>query len=115
MCRITVNGTQSAFSTKLDTSSTKLDLKYGGALGKSRETQDENSKLNNIYLDIEECYSKILKNERTVNSAKLKNVFLGIESGELTFSSSIKISLILREKVDNGLRVIGSYRRDRIS
>jgi len=85
MCRITANGTQSAFSTKLDISSTNWDLKYGRVLGKSREAQNVNRKLDKIRLGIEECYSKILKNEGTVNSAKLKNALLGMESGELTF------------------------------
>ena len=63
MCRITVNGKQSAFSTKQDISSTNWDLKYGRVLGKSREAQDTNRKLNKIHSGIEECYSKILKNE----------------------------------------------------
>ena len=45
MCRITVNGKQSAFSTKQDISSTNWDLKYGRVLGKSREAQDTNRKL----------------------------------------------------------------------
>ncbi|WP_446175703.1 hypothetical protein [Elizabethkingia anophelis] len=64
---------------------TNWDLKYGRVLGKSRETQEVNGKLDKIRLGIEESYSKILKNEGTVNSAKLKNAFLGMESGELTF------------------------------
>ena len=85
MCRITVNGKQSAFSTKLDISASNWDLKYGRVLGKSREAQDTNGKLNKIRLGIEECYSKILKSEGAVNSAKLKNAFLGMKSGELTF------------------------------
>ena len=63
MCRITVNGKQSAFSTKLDISATNWDLKYGRVLGKSREAQDTNKKLDKIRSGIEECYSKILKNE----------------------------------------------------
>ena len=60
MCRITVNGQQSAFSTKLDISVTNWDLKYGRVSGKSREAQDLNGKLDKIRLGIEECYSKIL-------------------------------------------------------
>ena len=88
MCRVTVNGKQSAFSTKLDISATNWDLKYGRVLGKSRGAQEVNGKLDKIRLGIEECYSKILKNEGIVSSAKLKNTFLGMESGELTFSNS---------------------------
>jgi len=48
MCRITVNGNQSAFSTKLDISASNWNLKYGRVLGKSREAQDLNSKLDKI-------------------------------------------------------------------
>ena len=62
MCRISVNGKQSAFSTKLDISATNWDLNYGRVLGKSREAQEVNDKLDKIRLGIEECYSKILKN-----------------------------------------------------
>lgn len=114
MCRITVNGTQSAFSTKLNISSSNWDLKYGRVLGKSREAQDVNSKLDKIRLGIEECYSKILKNEGTVNSAKLKNTLLGMESGELTFFKFCEQFLLdFEKKVNSGLWVIGSYRKYR--
>jgi len=60
-------------------------LKYGRVLGKSRKAQEINSKLNEIRSGIEECYSKIQKNEGTVNSAKLKNTFLRMDNGEITF------------------------------
>tara|TARA_R110002033_G_scaffold36621_1_gene75243 strand:- start:17543 stop:18793 length:1251 start_codon:yes stop_codon:yes gene_type:complete len=114
MCRITVNGKQSAFSTKLDISATSWDLKYGRVLGKSREAQDVNGKLAKIRLGIEECYSKILKNEGAVNSAKLKNAFLGMESGDLTFFKFYEQFLSdFEKKVGSGLRAIGSFRRYR--
>lgn len=110
MCRITVNGKQSAFSTKLDISVSNWDLKYGRVLGKSHEAQGINSKLDRIRLDIEECYSKILKNEGAVNSDKLKNTFLGMESGELTFFKFFEQFLLdFQKKVDNGLRVNSTY------
>lgn len=109
MCRITVNGKQSAFSTKLDISVSNWDLKYGRVLGKSHEAQGINSKLDRIRLDIEECYSKILKNEGAVNSDKLKNTFLGMESGELTFLKFFEQFLLdFEKKVNNGLRVNGT-------
>ncbi|WP_010254917.1 site-specific integrase [Myroides injenensis] len=110
MCRITVNGQQSAFSTKLDISAPNWDLKYGRVLGKSREAQDLNSKLDKIRFGVEECYSKILKNEGAVNSAKLKNTFLGMESGELTFFKFYEQFLSdFDKKVKSGLRVKGSH------
>jgi len=109
MCRITINGIQSAFSAKLDISASTWDLKYGRVLGKIREAQGVNSKLDRIRLDIEECYSKILKNEGVVNSAKLKNTFLGMESGELTFFKFFEQFLLdFEKKVNNGLRANGT-------
>jgi len=114
MCRVTVNGKQSAFSTKLDISATNWDLKYGRVLGKSQEAQDTNGKLDKIRLGIEECHSKILKSDGTVNSDKLKNAFLGMESGELTFFKFYEQFLLdFEKKVDNGLRAsgtLGKYR-----
>ncbi|REG90252.1 Arm DNA-binding domain-containing protein, partial [Flavobacterium aquicola] len=98
MCRITVNGKQSALSTKLDISASNWDLKYGRVLGKSHEAQGINNKIDRIRLDIEECYSKILKNEGAVNSDQLKNTFLGMESGELTFFKFFEQFLLDFEK-----------------
>lgn len=115
MCRITVNGKQSAFSTKLDISATNWDLKYGRVLGKSREALDTNSKLDKIRSGIEECYSKILKNEGAVNSAKLKNAVLGMESGELTFFKFYEQFLSdYEKKVNSGLRVNGTRSKYKI-
>ena len=112
MCRITVNGKQSAFSTKLDISATNWDLKYGRVLGKSREAQEVNGKIDKIRLGIEECYSKILKNEGTVNSAKLKNTFLGMDNGELTFFKFYEHYLSdFQKKVNSGLRVQATHNR----
>ncbi|MFT3903101.1 MAG: site-specific integrase [Niabella sp.] len=112
MCRVTVNGKQSAFSTKLDISATNWDLKYGRVLGKSREAQEVNGKLDKIRLGMEECYSKILKNEGTVSSAKLKNTFLGMESGELTFFKFYEQFIAdFEKKVNSGLRVNGTLSR----
>lgn len=53
MCKITVNGKQSALSTKLDISAANWDLKYGRVLGKIREAQTLNAKLDKICLGIE--------------------------------------------------------------
>lgn len=111
MCRITVNGKQSAFSTKLDISASNWDLKYGRVLGKSREAQDTNGKLNKIRLGIEECYSKILKSEGAVNSANLKMLFSVWKAENWPFQILRTVYSRLWKKVNNGLRVQGTYRR----
>ena len=73
------------------------------------DPQDVNGKLDKIRLGIEECYSKILKNEGAVNSTKLKNAFLGMESGEMTFFKFYEQFLSdYEKKVNSGLRVNGT-------
>jgi hypothetical protein len=75
IARITVNGEQSAFSTKIDAMPDIWDVRYGRMLGKSRDAQEINSKLEKIRYRIDECYSKILKDEGYINAEKLKNAF----------------------------------------
>ena len=114
MCRITVNGKQSAFSARLDVSASTWDLKYGRVSGKSKEAQTLNSELDKIRLDLEQCHSKLLKNEGAVNSAKLKNTYLGLSSGELTFFKFFDQYVTdFQKKVDNGIRngnTLGKYK-----
>ena len=112
MCRITVNGKQSTFSTKLDIPVSNCDLKYNRVLGKSRAAQKLNTKLDKIRLGIEECHSNLLKKGGSVSSGKLKNVFLGMESGEITFFKFYEQFLLdFEKKVNNGLRVKGTFRK----
>jgi hypothetical protein len=70
---------------KLDISASKWDLKYGRVSGKGKEAQNLNAKLDSIRMGIEKCHSKIMESDRSVKSDKLKDVFLGMESGELIF------------------------------
>lgn len=115
MCRITVNSEQSTFSTKVDISISNWDLKYGRVLGKSKEAQTLNTKLDNIRLGIEESRSKILKMDGSVSSNKLKNVFLGMESGELTFFKFYEQFLLdFEKKVNSGLRTNGTLTKYKI-
>ncbi|KFC21769.1 site-specific integrase [Epilithonimonas lactis] len=109
MCRITVNGKQSTFSAKLDISASAWDLKYGRVSGKSKEAQSLNTRLDSIRLGIERCHSKIMDSDGSVNSNKLKDVFLGMDSGELTFFKFYdKFLLDFEKKVDSGLRAYGT-------
>lgn len=105
MCRITVNGKQSAFSTKLDFTVSNWDLKYGRALGKSKEAQALNAELDKIRLDLKHCHSKLLQNEGTVSSVKLKNTYQGLSNGDLTFFKFFEQFIAdFEKKVANGLR-----------
>ena len=109
MCRITVNGKQSTFSAKLDISPSTWDLKYGRVSGKSKEAQNLNTKLDSIRMGIEKCHSKIMESDGSVNSDKLKDVFLGMESGDLTFFKFYdRFVLDFEKKYNSGLRAYGT-------
>ena len=112
MCRITVNGKQSAFSSKLDVSASTWDLKYGRVLGKSKEAQIVNTELDKIRLALEQCYTDLLKKQGAVNSAKLKNTYLGLSNGELTFFKFFNQYIAdFQKKVDNGIRNENTLRK----
>lgn len=109
MCRITVNGKQSVFSTKLDISVSTWDLKYGRVLGKSMEAQNLNTKLTNIRINIEKCYSKLMERDGIIEVEKLKNLFLGMKSGEFTFLKFYdRFVFDFEKKVNSGLRAYGT-------
>ena len=56
-------------------------------------------------ISIEKCLSKIMESEGHVNSDTLKDVFLGMESGELTFFKFFNRFVLDLKKIDSGLRV----------
>lgn len=107
MCRVTVNGKQSAFSAKLDVSPSNWDLKFGRVSGKSKQAQCLNTDLDNIRLDLEQCHAKLLKEAVTLSSEKLKNAYLGLSDDELTFFKFFdQYNVDFKKKVANGIRSI---------
>ena len=56
-------------------------------------------------ISIEKCLSKIMEREGRVNSDTLKDVFLVMESGELTFFKFFDRFVLDLKKIDSGLRV----------
>ncbi|MDW9379088.1 Arm DNA-binding domain-containing protein [Chryseobacterium sp. JV558] len=79
MARLTINGSISQFSTKLEINIQQWDLKYGRVNGKSRDAVETNQRLDKIRVRIEHCYSRILDKDGTVSTEKLKgNVYQDI-------------------------------------
>lgn len=76
MCRITVNGTKSAFSCKIDTASEIWA--NGKANGKSDEAKKINRDLDAIKASIRNHYKNIQERDSYVTAEKVKNAFLGI-------------------------------------
>ncbi|THF52960.1 site-specific integrase [Flavobacterium supellecticarium] len=105
MCRVTVNGKQSAFSAKLDISPSNWDLKFGRISGKSKQAQCLNAELDSIRLNLEQCHAKLLKESSMLTSEKLKNAYLGLSEGEMTFFKFFdQYNADFKKKVANGIR-----------
>lgn len=78
MGRITVNGTISQFSCKLNVRPALWDTEANKAAGKSVEAQRVNEKLENIKTNIGKQYQRICDRDSYVTAEKVKNAWLGM-------------------------------------
>ncbi len=78
MARITIDGKQSAFGTKLEINAKNWDLKHGRVLGKSAQALNINQKLDNIRGRIDAIYEDMLKHDGFATARKVKLEFLGV-------------------------------------
>ena len=81
MGRITVNGTISQFSCKLNIRPALWDTEANKASGKSVEAQRINEKLENIKTNIGKHYQRISDRDSYVTADKVKNAWLGFGDG----------------------------------
>ncbi|MGP2570230.1 site-specific integrase [Ornithobacterium rhinotracheale] len=109
MARITINGKNEPFSTKLGLSPS-LDLQNSKVCGKTHEAKQINKKLKAIENDIQNIYSEMLKYEGYVTAKKVKDRYLGREHSDNTllkcFQGLLKDFAL---KVDKKLRARASY------
>lgn len=87
MGRITVNGSISQFSCKLNIKPDLWDIKANKAAGKSIEAQKVNQKLDNIKTQIGKQYQNICNRDNFVSAEKVKNAYLGFGDEYRTFFS----------------------------
>ncbi len=87
MGRITVNGSISQFSCKLNIKPDLWDIKGNKAAGKSIEAQKINQKLDNIKTQIGKQYQNICNKDNFVSAEKVKNAYLGFGDEYRTFFS----------------------------
>ncbi|MDL2214605.1 site-specific integrase [Dysgonomonas sp. OttesenSCG-928-M03] len=87
MGRITVNGSVSQFSCKLNIKPSLWDTKANKASGKSLEAQKINQKLDNIKTQIGKQYQNICDKDNFVSAEKVKNAYLGFGDDYRTFFS----------------------------
>ena len=87
MGRVTVNGSISQFSCKLNIKPELWDVKGNRVAGKSVEAQKINQKLENIKTQIGKQYQKISDHDNFVSAEKVKNAYLGFGDEYRTFFS----------------------------
>lgn len=78
MGRITVNGTISQFSAKINVPEQLWEVKGGRAKGKSVESERINRHLDNIRIQIGKHYQSICDHDAYVTAEKVKNAWLGM-------------------------------------
>ena len=84
MGRITIDGKQSQFSTKLEIAPDKWDLKFGRMFGKAEEALRINQRLEEMRTRLQSLYDELMKRDGFVTSERLKNNFLGLDTAQET-------------------------------
>jgi site-specific recombinase XerD len=80
-CRITVDGKETRFGMKKDVHPGCWDVKAGKATGRTSEATEINALIDNAKSAIYKVYWDLQERESSVTAEKVKNVFLGINSG----------------------------------
>lgn len=115
MGRITIDGKQSQFSTKLEILPDKWDLKFGRMLGKADEALRINQRLEEMCTRLQSLYDELMKRDGFVTSERLKNNFLGLDTAQETLLGLYeKFNQEMFKMVEKGTRVLGTYKKYRI-
>lgn len=80
MVRITVNGEQVQFSSKLQIKPELWDTKNGKVVGKGAESMNTNRLLESISAKANELYYKQLSDYGYISPEKIKNIILGVDT-----------------------------------
>lgn len=115
MGRITIDGKQSQFSTKLEIVPDKWDLKFGRMLGKAEEALHINQRLDEMRTRLQSLYDELLRRDGFVTAERLKNNFLGLDTAQETLLGLYdKFNQEMFKMVEKGTRVLGTYKKYRI-
>ena len=85
MGRITIDGTISQFSCKMNISPNLWDTKAGRLTGKSTLAVKTNLALDKIRVDINRHYQEVMQTDGFVTADKVKNAYLGLGVKQDTF------------------------------
>jgi site-specific recombinase XerD len=104
MARITLDGKISQFSLKCEVNPSEWNSKAGKAIGKSAQTQQLNTLLDNFRAKLIQHYREISERESLVTAEKVRNAFLCKKTSNETlldlFNNHVKS---LQEKYDKGI------------
>jgi integrase len=115
MGRITIDGKQSQFSTKLEIFPDKWDLKFGRVLGKTEEALHINQRLDEMHTRLQSLYDELLRRDGFVTAERLKNNFLGLDTAQETLLGLYdKFNQEMFKMVEKGMHVLGTYKKYRI-
>ena len=87
MCRITIDGTISQFSCKLDVDPKLWDTSAGRMTGRSDHSVHVNQMLDKIRVGITKHYQEIFEREGYINAEKVRNAYLGLDNKHETLLS----------------------------
>lgn len=90
MCRITINGTISQFSCKLEVDEKSWDVKSGKISGRSFVAQEINQQLDKIRIGIVKAYHEVIERDGYATAEKVKCLFQGVGQGCKTLLSLFK-------------------------
>lgn len=109
---ITVEGTQTQFSCKLNIHSDLWDTKAGRATGRSTVALETNRMLDKMRVKINLHYQEIADRDNFVTAEKVKNVFLGLQHCFLTLMTVYEQYLKDYKKLcDEDMKSIKTYQK----
>ena len=111
MCRLMVDGEIKQFSCKMDVSPHLWDVKNNRASGKSIEAQRINRAVDKIRVEVNRRYQELMKTDRYVTAAKLKDAYLGIGVKQETLLKLFGQHNAEFEKKVGHSRAQGTFRR----
>ena len=110
MGRVTINGTQSQFSCKMNIPLTMWDVKGNCAKGRSKEALQINRDLDNIKAQIIKHYQHLSDREAFVTAEMVRNAYQGLGSEYETLLGAFDKDLAtLKKRVDKD-RASGTYK-----
>jgi len=94
--RISIDGENTTFSTRMDIFPSEWNARLGKAIGKSKESFEINRQIDEYKIKVEKHYCSILENKGFVTAEYLKNALRGIGMNQNTLMQ--EFSLFLEEK-----------------